>query len=223
MDSFRSGSGPLVGARWFDRRAKLSPEHRCKAADAYAVRVTTGTDDPKARLLEAVIAHLSESGIGSISMRELGAAIGSSHRMLSYHFGSRDELLRQVSSEVERQQRERLIALLDDERLHPVEIMRSMTAAFIDPAIEPHEQLFFELYARALRDEHDTFAVDSVERWVEPVTRLFWRLGYEAQGAEDEARLSLAVSRGILLDLLATGDHDAVTAATEAYFTRYES
>lgn len=53
------------------------------------------------RLLDAVVAKALSTGIGELSLRELAAAIGTSHRMLVYHFGSREGLLAAVTYEVE--------------------------------------------------------------------------------------------------------------------------
>ena len=44
-------------------------------------------------LLDAVVEEFAERGIGDRSLRDLAAAVGTSHRMLLHHFGSRDELL----------------------------------------------------------------------------------------------------------------------------------
>jgi AcrR family transcriptional regulator len=57
--------------------------------------VPTGTvaevdRDAKAELLAAVIAHLADHGLAGATLRSIAAAIGTSHRMLIYHFGSRD-------------------------------------------------------------------------------------------------------------------------------------
>ncbi len=61
-----------------------------------------------------------------------------------------------------------------------------------------------------------------MEAWIEPSSELFRRLGFGEDEARAEARLSLAVARGLLLDLLATGDRAAVDAAAEQYLRRYE-
>jgi hypothetical protein len=93
-----------------------------------------------------------------------------------------------------------------------------------DPALHNQERLFFELYARALVDgaEVEGFLPEAVEAWIEPSSELFRRLGFDEDDARAEARLSLAVARGLLLDLLATGDRAAVDAAVERYLSRYE-
>ncbi len=47
-------------------------------------------------------------------------------------------------------------------------------------------------------------------------------LGFQGSDAHDEARLALAASRGMLLDLLATKDCVAVDAAMACFVRRYE-
>jgi AcrR family transcriptional regulator len=52
-----------------------------------------GSDGPTSsrdRLLAAALEHVATHGIGNLSLRGLAAALGTSHRMLSYHFGSRE-------------------------------------------------------------------------------------------------------------------------------------
>ena len=61
--------------------------------------------EPRARLLAAAIEYLQARGISELSLRELAAAIGTSHRMLIYHFGSKEGLLVAVVQAVEEQQR----------------------------------------------------------------------------------------------------------------------
>jgi AcrR family transcriptional regulator len=178
---------------------------------------------PRELLLDRVIAHLEESGLGDTSLRGLAEAVGTSHRMLSYHFGSRGALLVEVSREVERRQREAFAALVADEDAEPVAVMREMYERFTDPALAGAERLFFELYARALQGEGEAagFLADVVDAWIGPVVPLFERLGFSRAEAEAEARLAIAGCRGLLLDLLATGDRKAVDAAVEAYLARY--
>jgi AcrR family transcriptional regulator len=48
--------------------------------------------------------HALDTGIADLSLRQLAAAIGTSHRMLLYHFGSREGLLAAVTRAVEEQQ-----------------------------------------------------------------------------------------------------------------------
>jgi AcrR family transcriptional regulator len=95
--------------------------------------------------------HVAEHGVGDLSLRGLAAALGTSHRMLSYHFGSREGLLIEVIRAVEAQQRAALEQLLRDPSLTPEETMRRMWRRIADPALWPNERLFFEIYTQALR------------------------------------------------------------------------
>jgi AcrR family transcriptional regulator len=172
------------------------------------------------RLLAAAIEHVSQHGVGEISLRGLAAALGTSHRMLIYHFGSREALLIEVIQTVEEQQRMALAAILEDADLPPAEIMRRMWARVADPALWPNERLFFEVYAQALQGSpHALPVLDGiVEAWVQPLAALV-APGRPMAEARAEARLGVAVVRGLLLDLLATGDRAAVDAAMERYIS----
>ena len=44
---------------------------------------------PKARLLDAVVGYALAHGIADQSLRTIAEAVGTSHRMLIHHFGSR--------------------------------------------------------------------------------------------------------------------------------------
>ena len=174
---------------------------------------------PRERLLAGAIEHVSQHGVGEISLRQLAAALGTSHRMLLYHFGSREALLIEVIRTVEEQQRAALAQILEEEADEPpAEIMRRMWARVADPALWPNERLFFEVYAQALQGSpHALPLLDGiVDAWVEPLAALVAPGRPEAE-ARAEARLGVAVVRGLLLDLLATGDREAVDAAMERY------
>jgi len=174
---------------------------------------------PRERLLAGAIAHVSQHGVGEISLRQLAAALGTSHRMLLYHFGSREALLIEVIRTVEEQQRAALAQILEEEAdAPPQEIMRRMWARVADPVLWPNERLFFEVYAQALQGSpHALPLLDGiVDAWVEPLARLM-APERPPEEARAEARLGVAVVRGLLLDLLATGDREAVDAAMERY------
>src|SRR4029450_3883401 len=65
----------------------------------------------KQELLEAVVAELTRGGIGDRALRDIAAVVGTSHRMLIHHFGSREGLLTEVVRTVEAQQRGFLASL----------------------------------------------------------------------------------------------------------------
>ena len=172
------------------------------------------TSQARERLLAAAVAHALYAGIADLSLRQLAAAIGTSHRMLLYHFGSREGLLVAVTQAVEEQQR----AVLLESGLTPQDARRSWQR-LSDPKLWPQERLFFELYACALRGRPGTegFLDGIVESWIAPVADALVQAGAEEEVARADARLGVAVVRGLLLDLLATGDRAAVDEAYERF------
>jgi AcrR family transcriptional regulator len=172
------------------------------------------TSQARERLLDAAVRHALDAGIADLSLRQLAAAIGTSHRMLLYHFGSREGLLVAVTQAVEEQQR----AALLDSGVGPQNARRSWER-LSDPPLWPQERLFFELYAYALRGRPGTegFLDGIVESWVAPVAAALVEAGADERTARADARLAVAVVRGLLLDLLATGDRAGVTEAYERF------
>jgi AcrR family transcriptional regulator len=184
-------------------------------------RMRQPSDEPTARdrLLAGAMEYVAEHGVGDLSLRGLAAALGTSHRMLIYHFGSREGLLIEVIRTVEAQQRAALATMLLDSDATPAEIMRRAWHHIADPSLWPNERLFFEIYAQALQGHpHALPLLDGiVDLWVEPLTRIGVAQGRPEAEARAEARLGVAVTRGLLLDLLATHDRAAVDAAMERY------
>ncbi len=159
--------------------------------------------DARQRLLSAAIEHLAASGISDLSLRQLAAALGTSHRMLIYHFGSKEGLLTEVVRAVEQGQRDAMAGAEPD-------FVRAWER-FADPALWPHERLFFEIYGQALQGRPGTTGLldGVVTSWLDQA---------EAQGFDRaDARLAVAAMRGLLLDLLATGDRAGTDAAAARF------
>jgi AcrR family transcriptional regulator len=175
------------------------------------------------RLLAAAMEHVAEHGVGDLSLRGLAAALGTSHRMLIYHFGSREGLLIEVIRAVEEQQRVAAAEALRDAETPSADTMRRMWRRIAEPALWPNERLFFEVYAQALQGSpHAQPLLDGiVDDWVEPLTEIAVAQGRPEAEARAEARLGVAVVRGLLLDLLATGEREAVDAAMERYIAAF--
>ena len=178
------------------------------------VRCRVSSPQPKDRLLSSAIEYALGHGIVDLSLREIAAAIGTSHRMLIYHFGSREGLLVAVVREVELRQRE---VLADGEMT--LDQARQFFGRLTDPALRAQERLFFEIYSNALlrRPGTEGFLDDIISAWTDPIVTSMTAAGVDPSSAEAFARLGLAVTRGLLLDLLATDDVAATTAAFQLY------
>lgn len=128
---------------------------------------------PRQRHLDATIELMSREGSSGWTLRRLAEAIGTSHRMVIYHFGSLDGLLLAVVEEAERHHRERRVGLA---ALHPepIEAARAMWQEFASPTAAPHERLFFELYTLGLQGRGPAASLPraSIEESLKPLTRL---------------------------------------------------
>jgi AcrR family transcriptional regulator len=164
---------------------------------------TAGNAAPssRARLLNATVEHFAQHGIGDTSLRSVAEAVGTSHRMLIYHFGSREGLLAEVTREVEARQRAALATTYDDAALSPLEAAMA----------------YWELTAHAMqgKDHAAAFRDELVAGWLPSVAELCRAIGIPDDETDAHARLALAGARGLLLDLLVTGDRTEVTQAAE--------
>jgi AcrR family transcriptional regulator len=158
------------------------------------------------QLLDKLVEEFATGGVGDRSLRDVAAAIGTSHRMLLHHFGTRDDLLVAIVEEVERRQ----MTVIPDLPTNPADHFAGMWADVSRPDLRRFERLFFECYARAANGEQPfaQMVPGAVDNWLALTEDL-------AEPAA--ARLGLAVIRGLLLDLVATEDEAGVDAAAEAF------
>jgi AcrR family transcriptional regulator len=143
--------------------------------------------------------------------------------MLIHHFGGREGLLVAVVQAVEQRQRDLLDTIIPDPAASPGDAMRAWWKHISDESLWPNERLFFEIYGQALQGRPGTTELldGIVDAWLEPSAAIFTQLGFPDGRAA--ARLGVAVTRGLLLDLLATGDHDAVDRAMDVHIAALEA
>jgi AcrR family transcriptional regulator len=164
------------------------------------------------RAYEYVLAH----GLTDLSLRPLAAAIGSSPRVLLFLFGSKDELLRAILGRA----REEEVALLERVAAEPGDGLADVAlAVWRWLADREHRGLLVvwsESYVRSLVAPDGPwagFAQDTVEDWLRLLARAQPTRRRAGRRAEAERTLVLAILRGALLDLLASGDEQRTTAA----------
>ncbi|NUP48366.1 MAG: TetR/AcrR family transcriptional regulator [Catenulispora sp.] len=160
-------------------------------------------------LLRKTLLYAAEHSVSELSLRPLAAAIGSSPRVLLYLFGSKENLLREVSAFERAQELEMFrAAVAEGESRAALERLWVWITA---PDRGQLSRLFYENYVRSLDGAAglEGAAEESVRAWLEPLAGLL--------GDEAHARLALAVMRGLILDLLATGERERVDAAWEVF------
>jgi AcrR family transcriptional regulator len=176
----------------------------------------TGVSARQDELLEAAYAYVLANGLGDMSLRPLAKEIGSSPRVLLFLFGSKEGLIRALLTRAREDELRYLASLRDQPGLAATG--RDVWAWLADPSHRALLALWVEGYARSLYGEPgpwSDFGRDTVRDWLD----LLAERQAVADGADAEAErtLLLAVLRGALLDLLATGDVARVTRAVERH------
>ena len=179
----------------------------------------------KEEILGSVVDYLLESGLHELSLRPLGAAVGVSPRVLIYHFGSKEGLISEALSEASRRQRamfERWAA--EEAGASPSELMLRFWRWLSSEGTAPYVGLFFEVYALGLRGREGfaAYPEGAVTGWVAFAEEALFREGIPQEQARSEATLLVATVRGLLLDLLATGERRRVDAAMEEFVRQAE-
>lgn len=168
--------------------------------------------DIRARLLDVCTDHALEHGLPD-RLEPFVAASGTSARMLLYHFGTRDELLRAVLQHARLRQRQvfgDLLRARDDEP-YAATLARAW-AGMTGPDAAPYLRMFGRLRESAEQQLWPGFRRVATTDWLDPLEE-----GLRSAGRPELATLALAVIRGLLMDLDATGDADRVDRAFQDF------
>jgi len=169
-------------------------------------------------LRSAAAEYLLDNGLADLSLRPIAAAIGTSARMLVYHFGSKERLIAQAMAEI----RERQLAIAEDwfrrhEDASPGDFLRFVWSWITAPGREPYLRLFFEAVGRGDREPFAAFSRGAFDEWVEWAHRRIARAGRPAADSRAMAVLTVSAIRGLALYYLATGDRGGARAALRKF------
>ena len=170
------------------------------------------------RLLAACTDHALEHGLPD-RLGPLAAAAGTSNRMLIYHFGTRDGLLREVLEQARRRQLDAfndLLRLRSDEP-YPTTLARAWSA-ISGPQSRPYLRMFGRLHDTAGEPLWPGFRRIATTDWLAPLEQ-----GMRSVGRPELATVVLAVIRGLLMDLDATGDAVRTDQAFHDFLTTIEN
>jgi len=166
------------------------------------------------RLLDACTDYALEQGLPD-RLEPLATAAGTSSRMLIYHFGTRDRLLREILGQARQRQVEAftdLIRLRPDEA-YPVTLARAWSAISGPPG-KPYLRMFTRLHDTAGEPLWPGFRRTATTDWLAPLED-----GLRSLGRPELATVVLAVIRGLLMDLDATGDTTRTNQAFDDFLT----
>ena len=191
-----------------------------------ATSVTTDSAR-KTELLDAAYEYVLGNGLADMSLRPLAKEIGSSPRVLLFLFGSKDGLIKALLARAREEELRYLATLRDSQRDsgggNLAETGRDTWQWLAAPSHRALLTLWVEGYARSLAGEPGpwaSFGRDTVRDWLDLLAQ---QPPDTETNAEAERTLLLAVLRGALLDLLATGDTERVTRAVERHLRHLAS
>jgi AcrR family transcriptional regulator len=174
--------------------------------------------DRRAELTDRALDYVLVHGLVGLSLRPLAAALGTSDRMLVYHFGSKERLVGAVLDRAQ-QRLATSVALTGPPPSDLPELVEQLWTALQGPAAAQVTRLYLETCVLAVSDP---------DRWGHAPERLRgpWRaplrgglvaFGVAADQAEALADLILDTFDGLALHRLSARDPDQVDAAAAAF------
>ncbi|MBI2242545.1 MAG: TetR/AcrR family transcriptional regulator [Nocardioides sp.] len=187
------------------------------------VHEASGRSKRRDALLDAAVDHVIDHGLAGLSIRNLADALGVAHNTLTYHFGSRAELLQALFSRLAQRIR-RTSAVGGSDPAHLDAFARSeITATWQWLSADERRGMwttFFEVFALAIRepDTYRGFLDHLAEDWVNPLADQMCAAGFADDAARARATLVVAAVRGLVLELQSTtpDQRDRVDGAIDA-------
>ncbi|MFV2179639.1 TetR/AcrR family transcriptional regulator [Actinomadura sp. LOL_016] len=166
----------------------------------------------RARILDACVDHALAHGLPD-RLEPLATASGTSTRMLIYHFGTRDALLRQTLERARRRQRAFFGALVSPRPDEPyLGTLRRAWQVMTGPEGRPYLSMFGRLRENAEQQLWPDFRREATTDWLRP-----FEDGMQSIGRPELGTLVLAVVRGLIMDFEATGDAARADRAFENF------
>ena len=172
----------------------------------------------RAEILARIVDEFLARGVGDFSLRPLAERVGSSARLLIYHFDSKEQLVADALDEVRRSIGQSLRA--EAERTEPRSLRALMTMVW-DWATAQNNQrylrLLFEVDGLAMYDRihfsRETRKANSAV-WMDLIERARARLPRrDGDLFAANATLIMGALVGLLQEFLSTGDRESTTAA----------
>jgi AcrR family transcriptional regulator len=174
----------------------------------------------RGELLEAVGEYVLENGVASLSLRRVADAVGVSHVTLQHHFGSKEQLVGEI---VEHLLERTLIPQgvytdgIPNPDLDLAARLRALWAHLTSSPGQRDIRLFIEVLGQSLFDAagYSPVVERSIIHRLDLITTNVVSLGCPPAEARAFATLLLATVRGLVIEMLATGERERLEAAFE--------
>ncbi|MFY9346045.1 MAG: TetR/AcrR family transcriptional regulator [Planctomycetota bacterium] len=168
----------------------------------------------KDQLRAAVLDHLLKHGVASASLRPMAAALGTSARILMFHFKSKEALLQETLEELQLRLRASFASMVDPgpRRVSPLKRFWLWAAS---PQNAPCLRLLYEAQIIAIQNptKYGHYLAESSANWL----AMSLKAMSEPLRSGPMARLCIAVFDGLMLEYLSTGNLRATTQALDHF------
>jgi len=167
-------------------------------------------------LLDAAIDWLATNGVADMSLRPLASAIGSSPRLLIFHFKSKDSLLEAVMSELQRRLQESFSKMVAGLPPPPRESpMKMFWRWATNKANLPHLRILYEAHFISLQNP-GAFK-DYLEKTPMAWTEIIESSLPESVRSKAMATLCGAVFDGLIIEYIRSGDLRRTTQSLDLF------
>jgi AcrR family transcriptional regulator len=177
----------------------------------------------KDEILECVLSAIKEKGLNNLSLRDIARETGVSARMLIYHFESFENLINSVFIHLSIRHKDILKTILSENAgKSPGQISEIFIETIFADDNRDSLLLFLELYTRGLRDtnKYSEFYNEVLHNWISEIEKYLLKLyGGEAR---EYATIIVSLSRGLMLDWLATGDKKRMIKSSFLFLSLFE-
>jgi AcrR family transcriptional regulator len=174
--------------------------------------------DRRAELTEGTLDYVLSHGLVGLSLRPLAAALGTSDRMLVYHFGSKERLVGAVLDRAQ-QRLAASIELPDPPPGNLAELVDQLWSGLRTPAAAQVTRLYLETCVLAVQDPARWHGAPGRLRgpWRTPLREGLIAFGVPTEQVEALSDLILDTFDGLALHRLTAADPAPVDAAAAAF------
>jgi AcrR family transcriptional regulator len=172
----------------------------------------------KEQLRRAILKYLLQHGVAKLSLRPLAAKLGTSPRMLMFHFKSKEGLLQDVLGELHEWLLESFARVVSADSIQgddaPLKLFWHWASSERNV---PYLRLLYEVQIVALQNpaEYGRYLKKTSADW-QTITLRFLSKSIQNKSM---ATLCIAVFDGLFLELLSTGDRARLTRALDEFIS----
>jgi AcrR family transcriptional regulator len=169
----------------------------------------------KAMLRESLIAYFVRRGVADLSLRPMAAAVGTSARLLIFHFGSKERLLLEVLDEMQARLQRSFGDLLGESSAGRSAPLRRFWDWALKEGNFSQLRVLYQLHVLAAQDQktYGRFLKRNSLNWLELV-QAAWK---PTQRSPALATLIAAVFDGLFIEVMSTGDRRRASAAIDEF------